>query len=114
MVPVLPSRSLAEQYYQLRKGIMGEANQHSTFSITEPKYRSIKYINCFDLQKVPGAFSSGMSTRTGDLITIKVLNLQHIDLAGRTWQGTYADFIHATFAHDLVVSITDAGVTILE
>ena len=114
VVPVLPSRSLAEQYYQLRKGIMGEANQHSTFSITEPEYRSFKYINCFDLQKVPGAFSSGMSTRTGDLITIKVLNLQHVDQSNRTWDGTYADFIHATFAHDLVVSITDAGVTILE
>ena len=114
VLPVLPSRSLAEQYYQLRKGIMGEANQQSTFSITEGEYRTFKYINLFDLQKVPGSFSSGMSTRTGDLIIIKVLNLKHTDLANRVWDNTYADFIHATFVHDLVVSITDAGVTILE
>ena len=93
---------------------MGDANQHSTFSITDREYRTFKYINCFDLQKVPGAFSSGVSTRTENLITIKVLNLQHVDIQNRTWANTYADFIHATFAHDLVVSITDAGVTILE
>ena len=93
---------------------MGEANQQSTFSISEGEYRSFKYINLFDLQKVPGSFSSGMSTRTGDLITIKVLNLKHTDMVNRVWTNTYADFIHATFVHDLVVSITDAGVTILE
>ena len=55
-----------------------------------------------------------MSTRTGDLITIKVLNLQHVDLLNRRRPDTYADLLHATFHHDLVMSITDAGVTILE
>ena len=114
VIPVLPSRSLAEQFYHLRKGIMGENNSNSQFNITEAEYRTYKYVNLFDLQKVPGAFASGLSTRTGDLITIKVLNLQHTDLQNRVWPNSYGDLLHATFHHDLVMSITDAGVTILE
>ena len=108
VIPVLPSRSLAEQFYMLRKAVMGGNNTNTQFNITDGEYRTYKYINCFDLQKVPGAFASGLSTRTGDLITIKCLNLQHY-----AW-NIYCDFVHATFHHDIVMSITDAGVTVLE
>jgi hypothetical protein len=114
VIPVIPSRSLAEQFYQLRKAIMGDNNTNSQFNITEGEFRSYKWINVFDLQKVSGAFASGMSTRTGDLITIKVLNLQHRDYLNRVWANSYADLLHATFHHDIVMSIRDAGVTILE
>ena len=114
VLPVIPSRSLAEQWYQLRKGIFGENNSQTQLNITKFQYSTYKWINVFDLQKISGAFSSGMSTRTGDLITIKVLNLQHVDRAGRRWANSYADLLHATFHHDVVMSITDAGVTILE
>ena len=113
VVPVLPSRSTAEQFYQLRKAILGENNTNTQFNIKDTEYRTFKYINCFDLQKIGGAFASGMSTRTGDLITVKVLNLVHND-KDRRWPNTFADLMHVTFHHDLVMSITDAGVTILE
>ena len=114
VLPVIPSRSLQEQFYQLRKGIFGDGNSQTQLNITEKQYRTYKWINVFDLQKINGAFSSGMSTRTGDLITIKILNLQHVDILNRRWADTYADLLHATFHHDIVMSITDAGVTILE
>ena len=113
VVPVLPSRSIAEQFYGLRKAIMGENNTNTQFNLKDTEYRTYKYINCLDLQKISGAFASGLSTRTGDLITIKVLNLVHND-KDRRWPNTYADLLHATFHHDLVMSITDSGVTILE
>ena len=113
VIPVLPTRSLAEQFYQLRQAIMGSNNSLTQLNISAADYRTFKYINCFDLQKVPGAFSSGLSTRTGDLITIKVLNLQHPPMPnGSVWLNSYGDFLHATFHHDLVMSVTDSGVTI--
>ena len=93
---------------------MGENNANTQFNIDEGEYRTYKWINLFDLQKIPGAFSSGLSTRTGDLITIKVLNLKHVDIANQNWANTYADLLHATFHFDLVMNITDAGVIVLE
>ena len=113
-IPTIPIRSLQESYYHLRKSILGERNAQSEFNILPSQYMTYKFINVFDLQKVAGSFASGMSTRTGDLITIKVLNLQHTDAVGQVWANSYADFLHATFAHDIVMSITDAGVTVLE
>ena len=114
VVPVLPSRSLAEQFYQLRKAIMGENHTNTQFNIKDTEYRTYKNIHCFDLQKISGAFASGLSTRTGNLITIKVLNMVNNDYTNQRWTDTYGDLLHATFHHDLVMSIPDAGVTILE
>jgi hypothetical protein len=94
-IPTIPNRSLQEQFYQLRKSILGEHNAHSQFNILPSQYMTYKYINVFDLQKVSGSFSSGLSTRTGDLISIKILNLQHVDANGATWAGTYGDLLHA-------------------
>ena len=92
---------------------MGENNANTQFNIKDTEYRTYKYINCFDLQKISGAFASGISTRSGDLVSVKVLNLVHND-KDRQWPGTLGDLLHVTFHHDLVMSITDAGVTVLE
>ena len=55
-----------------------------------------------------------MNTRTGDLITIEMLNFKHVANNGETWAGTYPDFQHTTLEYDAIMTITDAGVQVLE
>jgi len=55
-----------------------------------------------------------LNTRTGDLITIKMLKLQYYSNNGETWDQTYPDYQHPTLEYDAIMTITDAGVQVLE
>jgi hypothetical protein len=115
LFPEIPIRSSSEAYYQLRKAL-GCEKPNSTYSlnINEREYRSTKFIVGFDIQREHAAFASGMNTRTGDLITIKVLNFKHTDNLGNAWNNTTSDFIHITLAYSGIMNITDAGVQVLD
>jgi hypothetical protein len=113
-IPTLPIRSLQESFYTLRKSILGEHNGQSQFNILPSQYMTYKFINVFDLQKVNGVFASSISTRNGDLCTLKILNLQHVDANGVAWDGTYSDLLHTSFQYDSIMNITDSGISVLE
>ena len=111
----MPIRSSAEAFYQLRKAV-GCVHPATTKSINinEREYRTTKFIVAFDIQKEQNAFASGMNTRTGDLITIKCLNFEHVDNTNYTWQPSTPDFIHVTLAYSGMMNITDSGVQVLD
>jgi len=115
LIPELPIRSSAEAYYQLRKclGCHQPGSQYGV-NILDREYRASKYILAFDCERQKNAGFSGLNTRTGDLITIKMLNFRHQDNDGVVWDKTYPDFQHTTLEYDAIMSITDAGVQVLE
>ena len=108
-------RSSAECYYALRKAL-GSHQPGSTYAINIPdrEYRTYKFIIAFDCERQTNTGFSGLNTRTGDLITIKLLNLVHRDNDGTVWDNTYADFLRTTLEYDAIMTISDAGVHVLE
>lgn len=121
LIPEQPVRNSQEQFYQLRK-TLGAHEQGSTYSvdILPHEYRSWKFIMGFDLQKALGAAFSGINTRAGDLLTIKLNRVKHIKpdgsdlLFGGDVSATYAQFIHTTLEYDAILQISDNGVQVFE
>jgi hypothetical protein len=115
LFPEMPIRSSAEAFYQLRKAIGSEKPGSSySMNISDKEYRTTKFIVAFDTEKVHGAHASGMNTRSGDLITLKISNLIHVDNQRRRWPGTTADLIHTTLCYDAILSISDQTCQVLE
>ena len=112
----MPMTSSAEQYYALRKAL-GSHGPGSIYSVNIPdrEFRTYKYILAFDCERQTNTGFSGLNARTGDHITIKLLNLTHKDNNGNDWgKPTYADFLHTTLEYDAIMTISDAGVQVLE
>ena len=115
LIPELPIRSSAEAYYHLRKSLgCHQPGSGYGVNILDREFRTSKFILAFDCERQTNAGFSGLNTRTGDLITIKMLNFKHIDNAGVTWDKSYPDFQHTTLEYDSIMTITDAGVQVLE
>jgi hypothetical protein len=115
LFPETPIRSAAEAYYHLSKAVGGHHPGSSySMNILDREYRSTKFICAFDTEKVSGAFGSGLSTKTGDLITIKCANMFHTDNTGRRWENSTPDFMHCLLEYDSVLVVSDSGVTVLE
>ena len=116
LIPEIPIRSSAEAYYHLRKAL-GSHQPGSSYSVNipEPEYRTNKFIVAFDCERQTNTGFSGLNTRTGDLITIKINNLKHIDnFNDQAWDNSFADFLHTTLEYDAIMTISDAGVQVME
>jgi len=83
-------------------------------NVNEPEYRSAKFIVALDCEKQTNAGFSGLNTRAGDLITIRTNNLQRTNNAGEVYTKSIPDYLHCTLEYDAIMTITDAGVTVLE
>ena len=115
LFPEMPIRSGAEAFYHLRK-TLGSHRPNSTYAVNIPghSFRSTKFVLAFDCEKQTNVGFSGLNTRSGDLITVKIQNCQHVNRDGTVFKNSYADFMHTTLEYDAIMTITDAGVTVLE
>ena len=115
LFPEMPMRSSAEQYYHLRKSL-GSHRPGSAYAINilDREYRSFKYILAFDCEKMGGSGFTGYNTRSGDLITVKLRNLQHVQNDGTILDNTFADMMHTTLEYDAIMTISDTGVQVME
>ena len=110
LFPEYPIRSVAESYYQLRK-VMGDYHSNTgAMDINPQDYRSTKYVIGIDTEKMLGASFSGMETKSGSLLTLR-LDKQGGN-AALPAVGTTK--IHYALEYDVVLQINDTGVTILE
>jgi hypothetical protein len=83
-------------------------------NIPDREYRSTHFIVAFDCEKITNAGFSGYNTRAGDLITLKINKLQHINNDGRVVDNTIPEFMRTTLEYDAILTIGEAGVTVLE
>ena len=103
LIPEYPVNSLAESLSQLRKTV------GHPFQMFGRWYRTSKYIIGLDLEKVSGAGFTGISTKSGDLMT---LNFRDCDLDGTP--NSTPQRVFCALSYDAVLNIKDSGVELLE
>ena len=107
LYPEYPIRSLAESFAQLKKsvGILG-SNFHSV-SISPKQYRNQHFIVGVDTEMSIGASMTGKSTKTGDLLTVKMKGDTTIEAVMPTQMMVV---LHS----DNIMSISDSGTQVYD
>ena len=110
LFPEYPVRSISESFAQLKKclGILG-SNFHSV-SISPLQYRNNKFIIGCDTEKALQAGFTGLNTRQGDLLSIKVKAMDKSVLTAAKMPDTMYIVLHS----DQIMEISDAGVQVFD
>ena len=108
-------KSSQEAYYELLKTI-GAHELSSTYAIDilSREYRSWKYIMGVSFETAPGSSFSGISTRNGDLLTIKLKGCHHVNNDGSILPYSTPEYIYCVLEADCVLSISDVGVQMFD
>ena len=113
LFPEYPLRSRAEAHYQLKTCLGVQASALHNVDIQGIDYRDNEFIIGFDSEKVLEAGWTGLNTRAGDLLVIKLKYLQGVtdegELASRT-----ADRMHIVLHSDQILEIRDTGCTVFD
>ena len=110
LFPEYPIRSISESFSQLKKclGILG-SNFHSV-SITPLQYRNNSFIIGIDTEKALGASYTGINTRSGDLLSVRVKAQDKSVLTA----DKMPDQMHVILHSDCVLEIADNGVSVFD
>ena len=103
LIPEYPVNGVSEAYYQLKKAV-GHA-----FHITGRWFRTRRYIVGFDCEKIAGAGFTGLSTKSGDLLTVNFKNCKNQYESGSAPQRMYC-----ALNYDAVLNIKDQGIELLD
>ena len=107
LFPEYPIRSTAECFYQLRKTLGVHPSSFHNIDIRPYEYYNRKFIVGIDTERVLAAGFTGLNTKAGDRMTIKVKQLS-------ADTSCYADKMHIILHADMIVNIRDTGVEVLE
>ena len=110
LFPEYPIRSISEAFSQLKKsvGILG-SNFHSV-SITPMQYRNDHFVIGIDTEKALGASYTGINTRAGDLLSVRV---KAQDTSVLT-KAKMPDQIFIVLHSDCILEISDSGVSVYD
>ena len=109
LIPEYPIRSLAEAFYHLRK-TLGINSTNAQMNMVQRYYRDHKFVLALQCEKMSGASFTGINTRAGDLLTLKMKAAN----GNSIFMGTDIHKLHYCLHYDSVLNINDQGVTILE
>jgi hypothetical protein len=107
LYPEYPMRSSAEVFYQLRKTLGIHTSSFYNVDIVPAQWINNKFIIAIDTEKVLAAGFTGLNTRAGDLLTIKVKHLSAL-------AADQADKMQIILHADMILNIRDTGVEVLE
>ena len=105
--PDYPMRSHQESYYQLRKTLGVQSSKLHSFDISAQEYRDNRFVMALDLEKSLGASFTGLSTRSGDLLTCKFKYKSPTDTRK-------ADRMHIILHTDNIMRISGTGVEVFD
>jgi hypothetical protein len=106
--PEMPVRSGAESFYNTRKALGIHGSVGHSCDIGANSYWKNRFVAGLDLEKLIGVAWSGINTRSGDLLTLKMSGLQ---------MGTGTDQVtqcYITLIYDAICSISDQGVQVFD
>ena len=109
LFPEYPIRSHNEAYYQLKKTLGVQASAVHNFDISPIEYRDYKFILGTDCEKVLDAGFTGLNTRAGDLMSVKLKYASKGDNNDRL-----ADRIHIVLHSDQILEIRDSGCQVFD
>jgi len=107
LIPEMPIRSIQEHYYQLQKALGILNTPFYSIDIDEGQYCKSRFVSALDAEKVLGAGFTGLNTKAGDLLTIKVNNLSNDSTV-------YPSKIHVVLQADMILNIRDTGVEVFD
>ena len=107
LYPEYPMRSTAEVFYQLNKTLGIHTSSFYGLDITRQQWHNNRFIVGIDTEKVLSAGFTGLNTKAGDLLTIKI---KHVHPAALSQAELIQVILHA----DMVLNIRDTGVEVLE
>ena len=108
MYPEMPIRSHQEAFYQLTKCLGINNSAFHGVDILPLEYRSHAFITAMDLEKILEAGFTGINTKAGDLMTVKVKQSQGIA------QVNICNKIYITLHSDQILNIRDTGVEVFD
>ena len=110
LYPEYPVQSLSESFAQLKKclGILG-SNFHSV-RISPLQYRNTKFIIGCDTEKALQAGFTGLNTRQGDSLSIKIKAMHNHVLTKLQMPDTLYVVLHS----DQIMEISDAGIQVFD
>ena len=110
LFPEYPIRSISESFAQLKKSIGIQGSNFHSVSITPKQYRNDHFVIGIDTEKALGASYTGLSTRSGDLLSVRVKAQDKAELVA----GFMPDQMFITMIADCVMEVSDAGVSVLD
>ena len=110
LFPEYPIRGITEQFAQLRKCMGVHASTIYSFAILPKMYRAMHYIIGFDAEKVLEAGYTGLNTKNGDLMLIRVKALNQ----GAMTQNRMPDEMQVVLHSDQILDISDAGTQVFD
>ncbi len=111
LFPEYPIRSASESFSQLRKTMGIHQSPFHSLDINGLQYRSYKFIASIDTEKVLEAGFTGLNTRAGDLMTVKV---KPID-SSSSGMGSLQPVKFFTVLHsDNIMEIRESGITVFD
>ena len=108
LYPEHPCRSLTQAFYYLRKALNLPLFHQHHLSIEYSAYRVDKFIFAMNFEKVPDSSYSGINTKAGQQLLIRVKPI------GNMATANMPDTIYITLVSEQILSIRDAGVQILD
>ena len=110
LFPEYPIRSISEAFSQLKKsvGILG-SNFHSV-SITPMQYRNDHFVIGIDTEKALGASYTGINTRAGDLLSVRVKAQDKSVLTNLKMPDQMFIVLHS----DCMLEISDSGTAVFD
>ena len=108
LYPEYPCRSLTQAFYYLRKALNLPLFHQHHLSIEYSAYRVDKFIFAMDFEKVPDSSYTGINTKAGQQLLIRVKPI------GSMVTANMPDTIYITLVSEQILSIRDAGVQILD
>ena len=72
LYPETPMDSLGEHWTKLQEAAATYDQKLATLSITPAMYRDNGFVTGINFMRAPGSWSSGLNTRTGSLLTLKI------------------------------------------
>jgi hypothetical protein len=109
LYPEYPIRSASETFSQLRKTMGIHQSPFHSVDVSAVQFRSHKFIASIDTEKVLEAGFTGLNTRAGDLLTIKVKPLDTAGMAA-TVPTKFFTILHS----DNILEIKESGVTVFD
>jgi hypothetical protein len=109
LFPEYPCRSLCESFYELRKAL-GVHASNAQMNMVQRYYRDHKFVMAFDTEKLIGASFTGMNTKAGDLLTLKMKGAN----GSIALDATDTHKLFYCLQYDAILNVNDTGVSVLE
>jgi len=109
LYPEYPIRSVSESFSQLKKTMGIHQSPFHSLDMNGAQYREYKFISAIDTEKVLEAGFTGLNTRAGDLMTIKVKPIDTLGM-GATKPTKFFTVLHS----DNIMEVRETGITVFD